>query len=192
MQLARCRYPALIHPAISDRANLTPLFPAPIKTTFALIAGIAICYHFLHHFRGKSNTVKRITCRQNTGKGGHHINHQINAYQIIQTENACLWNTHWPADKRIGIFQRNPGFQCFMQANLQGKYPHTVAQKPWRVRATHDPFSQYLIIKQRQPVQNICPRLRPAYQLQQAHIAHRIKIMGNGKTGTKIRRHIRG
>ena len=163
-----------------------PVGAGHVKAALAFIAGKAIGNHSGdhpgNHFVVTTHRVKFITIWQNGAKRCHNISHQINADQIIQTEHASFGNAHWPPHQRVSIFDRQATANGLVNADLQRKYTDPVTQKSGGVGTAHNTLSKNAVVKVGQPVNDMIGGIGAAHQFEQAHIAHRVEIMGDGKS----------
>ena len=159
-----------------------PVGAGHVKAALALIAGKAIGNHRGNHFVVATHRVKFITIWQNGAKRCHNISHQINTDQIIQTKHASFGNAHWPPHQRVSIFNRQATANGLVNANLQRKHTDPVAQKSGGVGTAHNTLAKNAVVKIGQPVNNMIVGIGAAHQFEQAHIAHWVEIMGNGKS----------
>ena len=122
-----------------------------------------------------------IAAWQNAAKRGHNINHEVDADQIIETEHACLGDTHGTTHQRVSLFDAEIATHRLINPDLKRKDSNTVAKKAWCIGTSDDALAKDAVIEICKAIDHVIAGLIAAHKLQQSHIAHRVEIMGNGK-----------
>ena len=135
--------------------------------------------------------MKYVIFWQNIAQSVHHIGHEVHADHIVKTKHPRFWNAHGTAHQSIGMFDAEPLFKGLVHTHLQRKDPNAVAQKSWRVIARNHALAENFVIVARQALHHIGAGVCAADKLQKAHVAHRIKVMGDGKPLPEGQRHFR-
>ena len=141
-------------------------FDNRIKAALALVAGKALFDLRIDQIVFRAHLVKGIALRQDGAQRTHHIGHQIDADQIIETEGAGLGNAHRAAEDRIGILDVDTQFHRLMDCRLHGEDANPVAEKARRVGTSHDALAQCFVIVARQNVDHRILGFLAAHQFQ--------------------------
>ena len=131
-----------------------------------------------------------VTLGKDAAKRGDDIDHQVDPDQVIEAEHARLRNAHGAAHQRIGLFDCQLVAHGLVDPGLQREHADPVAEEARRIGAAHHALAEDTVVEIGQPVDHRLIGIGAADKLQEAHIAHRIEIMGDGEPLAERGRHI--
>ena len=112
-----------------------------------------------------------------------HVEHEVEADEVVEAEQPGLGDPHRPAHHRVRLLDRHALRRRLDQPRLQRVDPDPVGEETGRIAAVHHSLAQGDVAEPRQRLDDLGPRIRPAHQLQQPHEAHRIEEMGDAEIG---------
>ena len=163
-----------------------------VEATGPLVAGVSTADESAHQRDAARHALKRVSGRKCRRQARRDIEHEIKADEIVEPEQAGLGDPHRPGHDRIRLFDGHPLRHGLDQAGLERVDPDPVGEETRGVTAVHHSLAEFSVAELRQLLDHLGPRVRPADQLEQPHVAHRVEEMGDAEIAPHGGRHAFG
>ena len=172
--------------------DFTGIGAAAVEATGALVAGVSPGNEITRQGDPFGHPLKRIVGGKRHRQARGDVEHEVEADEIVEPEQAGLGDPHRPGHHRIRLLDGHPLRHGLEQARLERMDPDPVGEKARGVAAVHHSLAEIAVTERRQSLDDLGPRVRPAHQLEQPHEPHRVEEMGNAEVAPHGGRHAFG
>ena len=111
----------------------------------------------------------------------HDVRHEVETHEVGESEDAGLRNADRRSERRVGLLDTEARPHRLDHRALHPVHPDAVGDEPRRVLALHHPLAEPPIRELAEPLNQIRPGLRTAYDFEQPHVPGRIEEVGDGE-----------